>query len=89
MGVYIPDYVDAGLEMHTNMYHESSLNAKVNINSNQIKLSIPAPKSNTQLFSVRLVAPISYDINLFPKCYIYILHEHNITSVMLYSLITS
>ncbi|XP_053192306.1 apolipoprotein B-100 [Scomber japonicus] len=52
MGVHIPDYVDAGLEMHTNMYHESSLNAKVNINSNQIKLSIPAPKSNTQLFSI-------------------------------------
>ncbi|XP_067470643.1 apolipoprotein B-100 [Thunnus thynnus] len=52
MGVHIPDYVDAGLQMHTNMYHESSLNAKVNINRNQIKLSIPAPKSNTQLFSV-------------------------------------
>lgn len=29
MGVHIPDYVEAGVEMHTNMYHESSLSAKV------------------------------------------------------------
>ncbi|XP_051252201.1 apolipoprotein B-100 [Dicentrarchus labrax] len=52
MGVHIPDYVEAGLEMHTNMYHESSLKAKVTMSRNQMKLSIPAPKSNTQLLSV-------------------------------------
>ncbi|XP_044022340.1 apolipoprotein B-100 isoform X2 [Siniperca chuatsi] len=52
MGVHIPDYVEARLEMHTNMYHESSLNAKVTMNRNQMRLSIPAPKSNTQLLSV-------------------------------------
>ncbi|XP_040916458.1 apolipoprotein B-100 [Toxotes jaculatrix] len=52
MGVHIPDYVDAGLEMHTNMYHESSLNAKFTMNRNQMKLSIPAPKSRTQLLSI-------------------------------------
>ncbi|XP_060918741.1 apolipoprotein B-100 [Labrus mixtus] len=51
MGVHIPDYVEAGLEMHTNMYHESSLHAKVTTNSNQMRLSFPAPKSNTQLLS--------------------------------------
>lgn len=55
MGVHLPDYVEAGLEMHTNMYHESSLSAKVNLNKNQIKLTIPAPTSNTQLFSIRWV----------------------------------
>lgn len=55
MTVHAADYVEAGLEMHTNMYHEHSLNAKVTINRNQIRLSIPAPKSNTQLFSFRLV----------------------------------
>uniref|UniRef100_A0A3Q1CD90 Vitellogenin domain-containing protein n=1 Tax=Amphiprion ocellaris TaxID=80972 RepID=A0A3Q1CD90_AMPOC len=64
MGVHIPDYVDAGIEMHTNMYHESSLNAKVSINKNQIKLSIPAPTSNTQLFSIRSVSPLSDDVKL-------------------------
>lgn len=52
MGVHIPDYVEAGVEMHTNMYHESSLSAKVTINKNQMRLSIPAPKSNTQLLSI-------------------------------------
>uniref|UniRef100_A0A8D0D7V1 Apolipoprotein B n=1 Tax=Sander lucioperca TaxID=283035 RepID=A0A8D0D7V1_SANLU len=52
MGVHIPDYVEAGLEMHTNMYHESSLNAKITMSRKQMRLSIPAPKSNTQLFSI-------------------------------------
>ncbi|XP_061650137.1 apolipoprotein B-100 isoform X2 [Phyllopteryx taeniolatus] len=51
MGVHAPDYVEAGIEMHTNMYHEHSLNTKVTINKRQIRLSIPAPKSNTQLFT--------------------------------------
>lgn len=55
MGVQIPDYMDTGIQMHTNMYHESSLSAKVTVDRKQIKLSIPAPKSNTQLFSMRSV----------------------------------
>ena len=55
MGVHIPDYVEARLEMHTNMYHESSLNAKVTMSRNQMRLTIPAPQSNTQLLSIRLV----------------------------------
>lgn len=53
MGIQIPEFVLAGIEMHTNMYHESSLNAKVTMSRNEIKLSIPAPKGTTQLFSVR------------------------------------
>ncbi|KAG7510147.1 apolipoprotein B-100 [Solea senegalensis] len=52
MGVHIPEFVEAGLEMHTNMYHENSINAKVTINRHQMRLLIPAPKSNIQLFSV-------------------------------------
>ncbi|KAF6724379.1 Apolipoprotein B-100, partial [Oryzias melastigma] len=52
MGVQIPDYVDAGIQMHTNMYHESSLNAKISISRNQVRVSIPAPTSNTQVFSI-------------------------------------
>uniref|UniRef100_A0AAQ6ITG2 Vitellogenin domain-containing protein n=1 Tax=Anabas testudineus TaxID=64144 RepID=A0AAQ6ITG2_ANATE len=59
MGVHIPDYVAAGLEMHTSIFHESSLKAKLNMKRNQMKLSIPAPKSKTQLLSVRSVAPVS------------------------------
>ncbi|XP_036449677.1 apolipoprotein B-100 [Colossoma macropomum] len=52
MGVYIPEFVDAGIRMHTNMYHESGLNAKFTISGSQVKLSIPAPKENTQLISI-------------------------------------
>lgn len=58
MGVDIPDYVDAGIQMHTNMYHESSLNAKISISRNQVRVWIPAPTSNTQVFSIRSVAPL-------------------------------
>lgn len=53
IGVHVPDYVEAGLQMHTNVYHESSLNVKVILKKNQMVLSIPAPLSSTQLFSVR------------------------------------
>nr|XP_057933173.1 apolipoprotein B-100 isoform X2 [Doryrhamphus excisus] len=52
MGVHAPDFVEAGLQMHTSLYHESSLNAKISMERNQIRLSIPAPKSNTQLFTL-------------------------------------
>ncbi|XP_020787230.2 LOW QUALITY PROTEIN: apolipoprotein B-100 [Boleophthalmus pectinirostris] len=52
MGVHIPDYVEAGMEMHTDMFHESSINAKISWDRNQIKLTLPAPTVNTQLFSV-------------------------------------
>ena len=61
MGVHIPDYVEAGLEMHTNMYHESSINAEVIVNRNQMRLSIPAPKSNIQLLRIRSVPSVSND----------------------------
>ncbi|XP_032403180.1 LOW QUALITY PROTEIN: apolipoprotein B-100 [Xiphophorus hellerii] len=52
MGVHLPDYVDAGTEMLTNFYHESSFQAKVTVKKNQVELSIPAPKSNRPLLSI-------------------------------------
>lgn len=55
MGVYLPDYVEAALEIHTNLYHESSINVKVGIHRGQMKLSIPVPASDIQLLSVRSV----------------------------------
>ncbi|XP_070836043.1 apolipoprotein B-100 isoform X2 [Chaetodon trifascialis] len=69
MGVHIPDYVEAWLEMHTNMYHESSLNAKVTMNRNQMRLSIPAPKLNTQLlsFSNKLLSISSGQTEIVPS----------------------
>lgn len=53
MGVNIPKFMDAGLEMHTRMFHESKFNAKISMTNNQIKLSIPALEGPTQLFRVR------------------------------------
>ena len=67
MGVHLPDFVVAGLEMHTNMHHESSFNAKVTMTNNQFKLSIPALKTNT-LFSFRYVVnPLQVIINVFKE----------------------
>lgn len=61
MGVHFPDYVEAGLEMHTNIYHDSSFKARVTMKRSQMRLSIPAPMSKTQLLAVRSVAPVSND----------------------------
>ncbi|XP_041951597.1 apolipoprotein B-100-like [Alosa sapidissima] len=69
MGVHIPKFMDAGLEMHTNMYHESKLNAKITMGKNQIKLSIPAPEGSTQFFRVsnRLLSVSSGQATLMPS----------------------
>lgn len=53
MGVHIPEFVIAGVEMHTNIYHESALHAKVAISNNEVKLTIPAPQGTTQLLGIR------------------------------------
>lgn len=53
MGVHLPEFVESAVEMHTNMYHESTLNAKISMEENQVKLSIPAPQGTTRLFSIR------------------------------------
>ncbi|XP_070781811.1 apolipoprotein B-100-like [Enoplosus armatus] len=50
MGVHVPEFVVSAVEMHTNMYHESNLNARIIMEENQVKLSIPA--SQAKLFSI-------------------------------------
>uniref|UniRef100_A0A3P8XRE4 Vitellogenin domain-containing protein n=1 Tax=Esox lucius TaxID=8010 RepID=A0A3P8XRE4_ESOLU len=69
MGIHIPEFVVAGIEMRTNMYHESSLNTKVTISRNKIKLSIPAPKETTELFSIsnKLMSVSSTQTKLVPS----------------------
>lgn len=52
MGVHVPEFVKSAVEMHTSMYHESTLNAKITMEENQVKLSIPAPQGTTKLFSI-------------------------------------
>lgn len=53
IGAHLPDYVHSGLELHTNIYHESGIRAKVAMTHNQIKLTIPAPEGPVKVLSVR------------------------------------
>ncbi|XP_053300638.1 apolipoprotein B-100 [Pleuronectes platessa] len=53
MGVHVPEMVASAVEMQTNMYHESTLNAKISMEKGQVKLSIPAPQGTTKLFRFR------------------------------------
>uniref|UniRef100_A0A8C1G4P6 Apolipoprotein B-100-like n=1 Tax=Cyprinus carpio TaxID=7962 RepID=A0A8C1G4P6_CYPCA len=69
MGVYIPEFVAAGIETHTNMYHESAVNAKVTVSDREIKLSIPAPQGNIQVFSIsnKLLSVTSTQTKIVPS----------------------
>lgn len=53
MGVHVPEFVVSAVEMHTNMYHESALNAKISMEQDQVKLSIPAPQGTTKFLRIR------------------------------------
>uniref|UniRef100_A0A8C8CZK7 Vitellogenin domain-containing protein n=1 Tax=Oncorhynchus tshawytscha TaxID=74940 RepID=A0A8C8CZK7_ONCTS len=66
MGVHIPEFTSSVVEMHTNMYHESAVNAKITMEQNQIKLGIPAPQGSTQLFRVRMLTVTSGQATLIP-----------------------
>nr|XP_015802908.2 apolipoprotein B-100 [Nothobranchius furzeri] len=52
MGVHMPEFVVSAVEMQTNLFHESSLEARITMEQNQVKLSIPAPKKTTKLFRI-------------------------------------
>lgn len=52
IGSHIPEYVNSGLEMHTNIFHESGIKAKISMESNEVKLTIPAPTQSTKLFKM-------------------------------------
>lgn len=52
IGSYIPEYVSSGLEMNTNIFHESGLLAKISMRPDSVKLTIPAPKSATKLIKM-------------------------------------
>ncbi|XP_030577076.1 apolipoprotein B-100-like [Archocentrus centrarchus] len=52
MGIHMPEFVVSSVEMHTNMYHESALRAKITMERNQVKLSIPAPQGTTKFLRI-------------------------------------
>uniref|UniRef100_A0A4W5MQ35 Vitellogenin domain-containing protein n=1 Tax=Hucho hucho TaxID=62062 RepID=A0A4W5MQ35_9TELE len=52
VGSHIPEYLLSGLEMHTSLYHESGLSAKIVMADTQVKLTIPAPQGPAKLISI-------------------------------------
>lgn len=52
VGSHIPEYVNSGLEMHTNLFHESGLSAKISMGRDNVKLTIPAPMKPTKLMKM-------------------------------------
>ncbi|CAH6786859.1 Apob [Phodopus roborovskii] len=51
MGIIIPDFAKSGVQMNTNFFHESGLEARVALKAGQLKVIIPAPKRPVKLFS--------------------------------------
>ncbi|XP_032149890.1 apolipoprotein B-100 [Sapajus apella] len=51
MGIIIPDFARSGVQMHTNIFHESGLEARVALKAGQLKFIIPSPKRPVKLFS--------------------------------------
>ena len=53
IGSHIPEYINSGLEMQTNLFHETGLQAKISMGPDSVKLTIPAPTSPTKLFQMK------------------------------------
>ncbi|KAM4713132.1 apolipoprotein Bb, tandem duplicate 1 [Anableps anableps] len=68
VGSHIPEYVNSGLEMHTNIFHESGIRAKLSMGSGHVKLTIPAPTNPTKLIQITnsLVALTGSDVKMIP-----------------------
>ncbi|XP_074472134.1 apolipoprotein Bb, tandem duplicate 1 [Sebastes fasciatus] len=68
IGTFMPEYVDSGLEMHTNIFHESGLSAKISMGPENVKLTIPAPTSPMKLIKMtnNLVAVTGSGVKTIP-----------------------
>ncbi|XP_001097500.4 apolipoprotein B-100 [Macaca mulatta] len=51
MGIIIPDFARSGVQMNTNFFHESGLEARVALKAGQLKFIIPSPKKPVKLLS--------------------------------------
>ncbi|XP_071999744.1 apolipoprotein B-100 [Engystomops pustulosus] len=52
MGIQTPQFSKHAVQMNTNIYHESGIQARFSVKDGQIKFSIPAPTTPTKLFSL-------------------------------------
>lgn len=53
LGVNMPEFAASGVEMNSNIFHESGIEAHVSVKAGQLKFSIPAPKVPVKLLSIR------------------------------------
>nr|XP_020043134.1 apolipoprotein B-100 [Castor canadensis] len=51
MGIIVPDFARSGVQMNTNFFHESGLEARVALKAGQLKFIFPSPKRPIKLFS--------------------------------------
>ncbi|NXY41420.1 APOB protein, partial [Ceuthmochares aereus] len=61
LGINMPEFARSGVEMNSNIFHESGIEAHVSMKAGHLKFSIPAPKAPTKLLSIsntlHLVSP--------------------------------
>ncbi|KAL2306922.1 hypothetical protein Nmel_004869, partial [Mimus melanotis] len=61
LGINVPEFAGSGVEMNSNIFHESGIEAHVSVKAGQLKFSIPAPKVPVKLLSIsntlHLVSP--------------------------------
>ncbi|XP_038134621.1 apolipoprotein Bb, tandem duplicate 1 [Cyprinodon tularosa] len=67
-GSHIPEYLSSGLEMHTNIFHESGIRARLTMGKARVKLTIPAPTKPTKLIRITnsLVAVTGSVVRMIP-----------------------
>ncbi|KAM5291763.1 apolipoprotein B-100 [Ctenodactylus gundi] len=51
MRIIMPDFARSGVQMNTNFFHESGLEARVALKAKQLRFIIPSPKRPIKLFS--------------------------------------
>ncbi|ETE64141.1 Apolipoprotein, partial [Ophiophagus hannah] len=66
LGVNIPEFARNGIQMNTNIYHESGIEANLALKAGHLKFTFPAPKAPIKLFSIsnvlHLVTPTRTEV---------------------------
>ncbi|XP_013912868.1 PREDICTED: apolipoprotein B-100-like, partial [Thamnophis sirtalis] len=66
LGVNIPEFARNGIQMNTNIYHESGIETNVALKAGHLKFTFPAPKGPIKLFSMsnvlHLVTPTRTEV---------------------------
>ncbi|KAM9316095.1 apolipoprotein B-100 [Gastrophryne carolinensis] len=52
LAIQIPEFSKHAVQMNTNIYHESGVQARFSVSNGQVKFSVPAPTSPTKIFSI-------------------------------------